>query len=371
MAAADPLGLAALPLTDGAIRMRRPVETDAPSIVTICDDPEVVRFTPSVPTPYGETDALVWLAVQAADAERGTGLHLAVEDVATGAHVATASLFRVDHAAARGEIGYMVHPAWRGRRVATRAVRLLAAHAFGTLGLHRLDLLTLPENTASRLVALRAGFREEGEQRGTAWRGGFRDVVVHGRLADDPPEPGDPLRAAELPSDGVVALRLPRLRDVPAIVEACRDPEIARWTTIPQPYGPEHAEGFVLGAAGLAAAGSDLMTLIVDAATDAPLGSVGLHRVGGGEGMIGYWLAPAARGRGVATRGVRLLVRHALATLDLRRLWAEVLVGNDPSLAVLHRCGFVQEGLARERPHRGGLRDRHQLALIVLPAGAG
>ena len=37
-------------------------------------------------------------------------------------------------------------------------------------------------------------------------------------------------------SDGVVHLRLIAEADIPAIVDAVQDPEIPRWTRVPQPY---------------------------------------------------------------------------------------------------------------------------------------
>ncbi len=46
-------------------------------------------------------------------------------------------------------------------------------------------------------------------------------------------------------TDGHVALRPPELRDVPAITEACQDPEIGRWTRVPWPYREEHARAWV------------------------------------------------------------------------------------------------------------------------------
>jgi len=46
-------------------------------------------------------------------------------------------------------------------------------------------------------------------------------------------------------SDGVVRLRLHADSDVPAIVAACQDPEIPRWTRVPEPYGEADARGWL------------------------------------------------------------------------------------------------------------------------------
>ena len=46
-------------------------------------------------------------------------------------------------------------------------------------------------------------------------------------------------------SDGVVLLRGLRADDLPAVIEQCNDPQMARFTTVPQPYGRAEAEGFL------------------------------------------------------------------------------------------------------------------------------
>ena len=55
-------------------------------------------------------------------------------------------------------VGYMVDPPFRGRGVATAALRLVVAHAFGELRLHRLDAGAMPSNMGSQRVLEKAGF---------------------------------------------------------------------------------------------------------------------------------------------------------------------------------------------------------------------
>lgn len=61
------------------------------------------------------------------------------------------------------ELGYGILPEFRGRGLTVRALRLFAAWAFGAGGQTRLELGADAENTASLVVAERAGFRREGE----------------------------------------------------------------------------------------------------------------------------------------------------------------------------------------------------------------
>jgi ribosomal-protein-alanine N-acetyltransferase len=59
-------------------------------------------------------------------------------------------------------LGYWVAADANGRGVAGAAVAQIAGQAFGELGLHRLEAGTLPENTRSQRVLLRAGFQRYG-----------------------------------------------------------------------------------------------------------------------------------------------------------------------------------------------------------------
>jgi ribosomal-protein-alanine N-acetyltransferase len=59
-------------------------------------------------------------------------------------------------------VGYWLDQAVAGRGVAPTAVALVVDHCFGRVGLHRIELNVRPENTRSRRVAEKLGFREEG-----------------------------------------------------------------------------------------------------------------------------------------------------------------------------------------------------------------
>jgi RimJ/RimL family protein N-acetyltransferase len=69
-----------------------------------------------------------------------------------------------------------------------------------------------------------------------------------------------------------------------------------------------------------------------------PLDDVGLE--------IFYSLAPGAWGRGYATEAARAVVGHALGTLGLAEVLAEVDEGNTASVAVVKRLGMVPFAVA-------------------------
>jgi RimJ/RimL family protein N-acetyltransferase len=148
-------------------------------------------------------------------------------------------------------------------------------------------------------------------------------------------------------SDGVVRLRPWQTDDEDWVYETCSsDEEISRWTRVPSPYRRQDAQDFLARATNWWAAGTDATFLITDLADGVRLGAAGLHRIGGedhGDELadeVGYWLAADARGRGYATRAVRLVCDWAFGVLGRPAVVLQVAIGNDRSVAVAQRAGF-------------------------------
>ncbi len=79
-----------------------------------------------------------------------------------------------------GEIGYSVVRDFRGRGIATEAVRALLDEAFTEGGLTRINAYCLPENLPSRHLLERLSFTEEGTlARGATVNGQIVDVLMH------------------------------------------------------------------------------------------------------------------------------------------------------------------------------------------------
>jgi RimJ/RimL family protein N-acetyltransferase len=173
-------------------------------------------------------------------------------------------------------------------------------------------------------------------------------------------------------SDGVVRLRLIADEDIPAIAAAVQDPDIPRYTLVPAPYGENEARLWQRTAAAGRRSGSDLATLIVDEADGTLLGSVGVHNIDAETGRCsaGYWVAAAARGRGIARRGLRLLCRFAFDELGVERIELWIEPENAASLGVAEAVGFHREGLLRSFMQVGGER-RDMLMYSLLPEDLG
>lgn len=91
----------------------------------------------------------------------GDGLTLAGFDPTTGRLVGEFVLFLRDVRNGGGELGYVLHPDFQGRGLATEGARHLLSIAFDDLGLHRVVARLDARNTASAAVLRRLGMRHE------------------------------------------------------------------------------------------------------------------------------------------------------------------------------------------------------------------
>ena len=158
-------------------------------------------------------------------------------------------------------------------------------------------------------------------------------------------------------SDGVITLRAKARTDVDALTAACQDPEIPRWTLVPVPYRRADALGWIAATELELDAGLAIDWLAVDA-DDRLLASIALMGIDRerGTGEIGYWVAREARGRGVATRAVRLVCDWAASELGLTTLELVIHEDNAPSHAVARAAGFTRHRGAPRAAARGPAR---------------
>jgi RimJ/RimL family protein N-acetyltransferase len=159
----------------------------------------------------------------------------------------------------------------------------------------------------------------------------------------------------------VVRLRPWSEADVPAIVLAFTDPVMRRFSWRSVPYTETDARDDLAEQERARVSGEALhLALVEPRDRTVVLGGASLSevRLDHGCAAIGYWLSPAARGRGAATQAVRLLARWAFAELGLARLELTCGPDNEASQRVAERCGFLREGLLRSHvPFKGARRD--------------
>jgi RimJ/RimL family protein N-acetyltransferase len=168
-------------------------------------------------------------------------------------------------------------------------------------------------------------------------------------------------------ADEVVALRSWREADVPAQLQAFSDPWFQRFSDW-APRDEHEALAYLAAHERARQRGEQVELALVEPHDDSALlggGSLNSVDLEQGRAAIGYWLAPQARGRGVATHAVRLLCRWAFEDLRLARLELTCGPDNHASQRVAERCGFTREGVLRSHlPFKGGRRDTVVFSLL-------
>ncbi|HEU5479132.1 MAG TPA: GNAT family protein [Candidatus Tumulicola sp.] len=161
-------------------------------------------------------------------------------------------------------------------------------------------------------------------------------------------------------SDGIVTLRSWSRDFAEFMAEASADPAIQRYNSPldrlgrpPPPLSIMDAtaiiDEFALKWRAFSTSGtpSGVAFTIMNAASGELVGCWGVDDWSKADvAQIGYWLAPSARRRGFATRAVILLTRW-LFELGAARGFLTIVAGNEASIAVAQRAGFVYEGTMR------------------------
>jgi ribosomal-protein-alanine N-acetyltransferase len=94
--------------------------------------------------------------------------------------------------------------------------------------------------------------------------------------------------------------------------------------------------------------------ILEDGAVAGTVQLVNIHYDSFRSAMIGYWVAEAHAGKGLASRAVAEIMDVAFGDLGLHRVEAGTAVANVPSQRVLERNRFTKVGLMREHLLIGG-----------------
>jgi RimJ/RimL family protein N-acetyltransferase len=151
--------------------------------------------------------------------------------------------------------------------------------------------------------------------------------------------------------------------DASAIQRAADSPAVAKHLSyrFASPYTLEEAQRWVAYARSFKPPGTDVLPslAICDGATDTVLGGIGVKikdDIEAGCFELGYWLGEASWGRGIMTEACRGYVKWVFETFPgVHRLEGAVFEGNDASVKVLTRAGFVLEGTRRKAGVKHGV----------------
>jgi RimJ/RimL family protein N-acetyltransferase len=306
-------------LTNGDITLRAHRLDDAEAAVEQSTDPTSIRWT-TVPLNYTLDDARRFVGeIMPGGWESESEFGFAIETTHPGGERRySGTLSLRDEGSRRAELAFGAHPAIRGRGVMSAAVTMLLDWGFKSRDLETVIWLANRGNVASRRVAWKAGFTFGGTVR--RWldhRGEYPDAWIASVHRDDDPEPKTRWLGTPVIAGQNVVLRPLREDDVPSIVAGCRDPRSRQFLPfLPDPYTDQDALDWLVRNVEQASLGTGVNWAMADPATDRHLGNIGLPRLGPREAEIGYWAHPDARGRGLTSEAVGLLIRHAFIDVE-------------------------------------------------------
>jgi RimJ/RimL family protein N-acetyltransferase len=136
------------------------------------------------------------------------------------------------------------------------------------------------------------------------------------------------------------------------------DPDLLRFTRVPEPVPADFARTWLERYAGARADGSSEAFAIV-AEDGSFLGLALAPRIerAARTAELGYVVAPEARGRGVATEALRRLTAWAFEERHMHRLELLISVENEASKKVAERAGYVREGVLRSLHVKQGVHE--------------
>ena len=155
---------------------------------------------------------------------------------------------------------------------------------------------------------------------------------------------------------GLVTLRPSAEKDIDAIFNACQDPLIPQFTTIPATYTIDHAIDFVRSDPFSFAERRELR-FVIDYGNGADTnfaGVISLHTINikNHTAEIGYWMDKSLRGKGIGTIAAKMITDYGFRSLGFRRIDGLVDVDNLASQKLLTSAGFQKEGILRNKVSR-------------------
>ncbi|KAI0136382.1 acetyltransferase [Xylariales sp. AK1849] len=144
--------------------------------------------------------------------------------------------------------------------------------------------------------------------------------------------------------------------DAVAIAAVANHQDVARFmrNRFPHPYTLNDAKSWI----NLASERKPLVDFAICLLDGTFVGSIGLMPGTDTESYsweIGYWLGKDHWGKGIATNAVKGFCKWAFGAFSILRLQAGVYEGNDASMKVLERSGFLKEGVRRKAVFKWGI----------------
>jgi ribosomal-protein-alanine N-acetyltransferase len=164
-----------------------------------------------------------------------------------------------------------------------------------------------------------------------------------------------------------LVLRQARLEDARPFLQIAQDDAVMRYYGVEPFKSEEQALDAIAWQQRIWAEGTGIRWVITEPGHDAFIGDVGYfkferqHR----RAEVGYLLAQEYWRRGLMTEAMTAVLDYGFVSMGLNRVEALVDPRNAASVGLLHRLGFVQEGLLRDYEfERGAFIDLYMVSLL-------
>ena len=160
------------------------------------------------------------------------------------------------------------------------------------------------------------------------------------------------------PAAGPVVLRAFEATDLPLALELSTDPYAPLVGTMPAHATEAQAAAWIQRQRNRWTEGAGFSFAVAEAATGRAVGLVGLwlRQLPDGRATAGYFVAPSARGRGIAAAALTAVTAFGWTIPQLHRIELYIEPWNTASVRTAENAGYLREGLLRRHTEIAGRR---------------
>lgn len=162
--------------------LRRVTNGDVNEVFELRSNPEIMKFIPR-PLVKSNEEALEHIAMIDSKIENNEGINWAITLKGNPKLIGIIGHYRIKPEHFRAEIGYVLLPEYHGKGIITEAIKCAVDYGFNAMGLHSIEAIIDPRNSASEKVLQKNGFKKEAHlQENEFYDGVFLDTFIYSLL---------------------------------------------------------------------------------------------------------------------------------------------------------------------------------------------
>lgn len=169
-------------ITTERMILRQTVMTDVEEVYFLRSDATLQTYIDRDPA-RSTDEAKAFIQMITDNLDNNVGISWAMTLKGEDKLMGSIAIWRIDREHYRGEIGYVLHPAYQGRGLMHEAMRAVLDYGFRHMKLHSIEANINPGNMSSQRVLERAGFvREAYFKENYFYNGRFLDSAIYSLL---------------------------------------------------------------------------------------------------------------------------------------------------------------------------------------------